>query len=469
MGNIHSYFRCDVCDQITLVRAQYGWLDRHPIRYTCGHCNILIKGIAILDQENADFRIDIENASLVSPENEADFYIETSGELLTEKLQSFDSETHWFIPPPFFQGLWGMGDPTDPQSSYEKFDKFKQNVISFLYKTENDWPRTRRINELWINENYEYLAQEIRKILPKKQFPMNNKLEHLRGVHFVTRFFLQDIIDYEHNELIFKEVKTIFEQNPANLIELSKYFQGHFRRYDKRILRAIEHFSEVFRFLIPAYGLTYYHEIPEKLFEEKGMTTAAFEDIKEFYIDTYELVAEILPIIVGYNNLKYRGDFIKMSDTKPKYEFDKFFEVPKGKKVEYINRTEVFDDLIVEGAVDNKIRNAIGHNTYEFDGVSQLIRYDPIGKNKPSDIRSIYLVQFAGKCLAIFQTVVHIWELLYQTEKTLYVSQGMNSVDPNVFNISYLKREVMRKKQIRKKKKNEKKMKKMIKKQRRNS
>ncbi|WP_283657216.1 hypothetical protein [Paenibacillus sp. RC343] len=125
--------------------------------------------------------------------------------------------------------------------------------------------------------------------------------------------------------------------------------------------------------------------------------------------------------------------------------------------MEYINRTEVFDDLIVEGAVDNKIRNAIGHNTYEFDGVSQLIRYDPIGKNKPSDIRSIYLVQFAGKCLAIFQTVVHIWELLYQTEKTLYVSQGMNSVDPNVFNISYLKREVMRKKQIRKKKKNEKK------------
>lgn len=457
MGNIRSYFKCDVCGHITLVRAQYGWLDSHPIRYTCGHCKILIKGIAILDQDNADFRIKIENATLVSPENEADFYIETSGELLTEKLQPFNSETHWYIPPPFFQGLWAMDDPSNPQSSYEKFDKFKQHVMRFLYMIKNDWPRIRRINELWHHENHEYLVQEIRKVLPKTQFPMNNRLEYLRAVHFVTRLFVQPITNYDHNEFIFNELKNLLEQNPANLLELSKYYQDHYRRYDKRILRTIEHFSEVFIYLIPAYGLTYYHEIPEELYEEKGMTTAAFEDIKEFYIDTYELVAEILPIIVGYNNSKYRNDFKKMSDTKPKYEFDKFFEAPKGKKIEYVDGTEMFDYLIAEGSIDNKVRNAIGHNTYEFDGVNQLIKYDPVGKNNPSDIRSIYLVQFASKCLSIFQTVIHIWELLYQTEKILYVSQGMKSVNPKAFNMNYLKQKTIHKKEIRRKKKSEKK------------
>lgn len=464
MGNIRSYYSCDVCGHITLVRAQYGWLDSHPIRYTCGHCKILIKGVAFLDQKNAGFRIKIENASLVSHENGADFYIETSGELLTEKLQPFNSEIHWYIPPPFFQGLWGMGDP---ESGYGKFASFKQNVMNFLYNIKNDWPRVRRINELWHHENHEYLVQEIRKVLPKMQFPMNNRLEYLRGVHFVTRLFLQPIISFDHNELIFKELNTINEQNPENILEFSKYYQEHYRRYDKRILRVIEHFSEIFKFLIPAFGLTYYHGIPEELYEEKGMTTAAFEDIKEFYIDTYELVSEILPIIVGYNNSKYRNNFKKMSDSKPKYEFHKFFEAPKGKKVEYVDGTEVFDHLIVVGSIDNKIRNAIGHNTYEFDGVSQLIKYDPVGKNNPSDIRSIYLVQFASKCLSIFQTLSHIWELLYQTEKILYVSQGMKSVDPNVFNINYLKQETIKKKEIRRKKKSEKKMKKMIKKQKR--
>ncbi|OME34921.1 hypothetical protein [Paenibacillus odorifer] len=466
MGNIRSYYKCEVCGYVTLVRTQYGWLDSHPIRYTCGNCKILIKGIAILDQQNADFRIDIENASLVSPENEADFYIETSGELLTEKLQPYNSETHWYIPPPFFRGLWGMGDPSDPQSGYEKFDIFKKNVISFLHTTKNEWPRIRRINELWHHENHEYLVQEVRKVLPKKQFPMNNRLEYLRGVHFITKFFLQPVISYEHNETIFRELKSLFEQNPANMIELSRYFKDHYRSYDRRILRIIEHFTEVFKFLIPAYGLTYYHEISEDLVEKKGMTTAAFEDIKEFYIDTYEFVAEIVPIIIGYNNLKYRDDFKKMSDTKPKYEFDKFLEAHKGKKVEYIDGTEVFDSLIVDGSIDNKIRNAIGHNTYEFDGISQLIKYDPVGKNKPSDIREMYLVQFAGKCLSIFQTVVHIWELLYQTEKHLYVSQGMKSVNPAVFSMNHLEQKAIKEK-VRSKKKSEKRMKKLIKKQKR--
>ncbi|TLS49978.1 hypothetical protein FE782_21775 [Paenibacillus antri] len=456
MGNIRSYFKCDVCGYITLVRAQYGWLDSHPIRYTCGHCKILIKGTATLDQENADFRIDIENAIFISPENEANFYIETSGELLTEKLQPFDAQRHWYSPPPFFESLWAMNNTNNLQSGHENFERFKRNVLNFLYMIKNDWHKIRRINELWQNDNEKYLVQEVHNILPKKQFPMNNKLENLRGVHFLTRYFLQPIIDYKHNEMIFRELKSLLEQNPSNLLELSSFFNGHFRRYEKRILRIMEHFTEVFKFLIPAYGLTFYVTVNEELFREKGMTTAAFEDIKEFYIDTYEVVAELLPIIVAYNNLKYRNDYKKMSSVKPQYDFERFFEIHKGKKIEYIDGTEIFDKLILENAIDNKIRNAIGHNTYEFDGITQEIKYDPVGKNKPSDIQSMFLVEFAGKCLSIFQTVVQIWELIYQTEKHVYVSQGMKPVSPDVFINEFSKLGIKKKKELRDKRRQEK-------------
>mgnify|MGYP001401799805 CR=1 FL=1 len=453
MGTIRTYYKCNVCETVTLLRTQFGWLDEHPIRYTCGQCKITIEGTAFLDQENANFRIIIHNATLIEQDNvEPKFYIEASGELLTEKLIAYDPEQHKYMPPPFFRWLWEISDPNNRHVVYWKNEQFKRETLTFLNFIKNEWAKVRRINELWLNKNDDYLIKEVHKILPKKQFSMNNRLEMLRGVHFLTRAFFLPVITIKHEKLIFREFDILLKQNPSGLIELAKSFKDYFNIFERRILKVFEKFVATYRYLIPIYGLRYYHEINDDTYRNRGITTASFEDIKEFYIDTYEVAVELLWVLLAYNNLKYRNNFMSMSSEKPKYKFEEFFELSKGKKIEYFKGDEIFDQLIEPGALDNKIRNAIGHNTYEYDGIEQIIYYDPVGNYNPSDIRKMYLVQFAEKCTAIFQTLINLWELVYQTQKHFYLSQGMIPVSPSVFYKKLDSHEVKRKKNIRKKK-----------------
>ena len=86
MVTIRNCLKCEVCNTVTLVRIQIGWLDSHPIRYNCGNCDILISGIANFDQKKIDYNLSFQNAIRVD-ETEAEYYIEISGELLTKKVE----------------------------------------------------------------------------------------------------------------------------------------------------------------------------------------------------------------------------------------------------------------------------------------------------------------------------------------------------------------------------------------------
>jgi len=86
-----AYLKCEVCEAITVVRTQIGYLDQHPIRICCGRCGILFNGLIVIDQKRGTYSLDFYNASQVRgrPLPTPDFIIESSGELLTDKLQAY--------------------------------------------------------------------------------------------------------------------------------------------------------------------------------------------------------------------------------------------------------------------------------------------------------------------------------------------------------------------------------------------
>jgi hypothetical protein len=100
--NVRQFLKCNVCDSIIFVRTQLGWLEEYPIRVHCGNCGILISGKAYQDPFKGLFKITFDNSTNV-PETEPDYYIEASGELLTEKLQPANFDNNYlYSPPPFF-------------------------------------------------------------------------------------------------------------------------------------------------------------------------------------------------------------------------------------------------------------------------------------------------------------------------------------------------------------------------------
>lgn len=54
-------------------------------------------------------------------------------------------------------------------------------------------------------------------------------------------------------------------------------------------------------------------------FEVEGSTTSSFDSVKQFYLDVYEALGNLLVIPVALNNIKYRADANSMILWKRMY------------------------------------------------------------------------------------------------------------------------------------------------------
>ena len=126
-----------------MVRIQIGYLDQHPIRICCGRCGILFYGHIVIDQKKGAYSLDFHNASQVRerPLPTPDFIIESSGELLTDKLQVFRDDKSFAYFSPFFKTL----DAIDTL----RLSTFINNSIAFLEFRQNGWPEIKRVHDIW--------------------------------------------------------------------------------------------------------------------------------------------------------------------------------------------------------------------------------------------------------------------------------------------------------------------------------
>ncbi|EEM05546.1 hypothetical protein bmyco0003_19670 [Bacillus pseudomycoides] len=414
-------FQCNVCNSITRIKVQLGWLDHYPVRIKCGNCDISIFGNVYLDQQNAGFSIKLKNVTPLKNIGKPDYLIEVSGELLTEKMRPYTGKIDTFFPPFFKNGLFSMG---------ENIDNFKQSTIHFLHKIEHEWPTLRRINELWFNGNHTYLPKEIHKLLNKTEFPADNELELLRAIHFLNSIFTNNFAGNYFMEItdhIFKELDNTSDKNQLFLI--ARHFESYLADYERKLFGIINKFIDKFHMFIPIYGLDFYSEQnhKEEVIKKLGLTTVDFEDIKDFYIDTFEDIGDILNLMVAYNNLKHRADFKKMKENviKDILDIEDYSKMrSKGRKLEFINGEESFDRIFVS-KVDNRLRNAIGHRSYTYDVITQKLTYYPSGDQKKGTPENIYLTEFVLECFELMRSCIGLSEIVYQTRKFIFVNQGI--------------------------------------------
>ncbi|MFK3937951.1 metal-binding protein [Alkalihalobacillus sp. NPDC078783] len=424
MVTIRGNYQCEVCKARTLVRVQVGWLDSHPVRFNCLKCGILITGTMYQDQINITAHLVLENVIKVT-NTSSDYYIEASGELLTEKLQKF-THTETMLPTFFKTGTITMEDSVM---------EFREKVSTYLWIIENEWPTYRRINELWFNKNYHYLKKELRKKITNKQYPFNNDIQLLTSIRQLNILSMKNILKDEffnvHTENIRNEISLLYQNQNSELIDLMKHFSGSMNLYEKKIFESINQFNQKFKYMIPVFGLDFYQDTKFD-YNKKGITTVSFEDLKQFYVDIFELVTELLDIVVAYNNLKYRNNYqIMKSKRKDIKTLEKFQNTSKGGKLEFIDRSEIFDELIYP-TISNQLRNAIGHNSYDIDVKEQIIQFSST-KSKNSETSTLSLIDFTKACWELFQTLINISELVYQTRRFYYIHLGLTPTYELIF------------------------------------
>lgn len=410
----NTFIKCQVCGSVTRVRLQVGWQEEHPIVVTCGKCGTSLSGSVKIVQDLPGLKFVFDNADEI-PDAEADYMVECSGEFPTAK-QSKAAELEEVLITPFIRYMNCM----KTNDSYEQFEK----AVSQLNQTEKKWKNYKRIIGLFKN-NSEYLVQEIQKEFSGQYFQCRDESEILRTVHmievhgFYSALKKEILYDLSFSAGIMKLDST----QTKSLIEFLNSHDGfHLEELQDLIYRVYDEFIEIYQRLIPALAMQYCKESSFD-FSVEGSTTSNFDSVKQFYLDGYEALGNLLIIPVALNNIKYRADVNAMNPIEKNVSsLEDFIKLTKASRFHYCINTEVYTDFL-DVIVNAKLRNAIGHNDVEYDAVSQLITYIPNPKDRTKKKKE-YLLEFENEAMHMFQGVLGISEYLYRLRELALMFEG---------------------------------------------
>lgn len=410
----NTFIKCQVCGSITRIRLQVGWQEEHPIVVACGKCGTSLSGNVEIGQDEPGLKFSFYNADEVLDE-EADYMVECSGEFPTVKQGSAE-ELEGLVITPFIRHL----DCMKSDDSYEQFSK----AVSQLNATKRKWKQYQRIINLFKN-NSEYLVQEIQKEFSGQYFQCRDELEILRAVHMIeVHGFYSALRKDILNDLSFSAgiLKMDSAQIKSFIHFLNSHEGFHLEELQELTYKVYDEFIKVYQRLIPALAIQYCKDGSFD-FEHEGSTTSSFDSIKQFYLDVYEALGNLMIIPVALNNIKYRSDINAMNPIEKNVNsLEDYIKLTKASRYHFCLDSEVYTGFL-KIQVNAKLRNAIGHNDVEYNSVDQLITYIPNPKDRTKK-RTEYLLEFENEAMRMFQGILGISEYLYRLRELELMYDG---------------------------------------------
>lgn len=410
----NTFIKCQVCGCITRVRLQVGWQEEHPIEVACGKCGTSLSGSVKIGQDRPGLSFSFDNADEVQDEN-ADYIIECSGEFPTLKqVEAADLERLMITPFIRYMNCMKTND------SYENFGQ----DVSKLNTTAKKWKSYKRILNLAKN-NREYLTQEIQKEFSGYFFQCRDESETLRAVHMIeVHGFYSSLRKDILNDLSFSA--GILKMDSAQMKDLIDFLNSHdgfhLEELQELIYKVYDEFMVVYQRLIPALAIQYCKDNSFD-FEYEGSTTSSFDSVKQFYLDVYEALGNLMIIPVALNNIKYRSDVNAMNPIEKNVKsLEDYIKLTKASRYHFCLDSEDYTGFL-KILVNAKLRNAIGHNDVEYNSVDQLITYIPNPKDRTKK-KTEYLLEFENEAMRMFQAILGVSEYLYRLRELELMHDG---------------------------------------------
>lgn len=393
----HNIFvKCDVCGSIIDFKWQVGYLPKSVFRANCGRCKTLIEGILYIS-EDSKISYEIKNAEEIISKSDVncDYVIPISGEILTEKMKK---SQEMYTPGPFINivGLVGI----------EKFVKFNQRYLNGISKIKSLKDICDRLDNLYTNKEYKYMIKLLNddfKIKIKK----NNETKIIESKYNIDFSYYKSFVDEKKylllKEKIFSKYKEIKHSNRNEYKRMLMNLKNEIDKSEKKLREILNLFVEKYNCFIPVLLLEYVDSsIYDEVCKNYAITTVDFDDIRNMYLRIYEVVIFASSIIVGLNDIIYRGDYEIINDSiNNKNRIEDYWKMSKGNKLKYLALDEVFNIIIPKFEKD--IRNAIGHEDIEYDVFNQELKYDG-GK--------MYLIEYVFNIWDCYVNCFLLYELI---------------------------------------------------------
>ena len=403
--------KCKFCKSNILLRFQMGEFDI-PFSFSCPACNVNISGLRKIKNNS----IELNNATLIG-EEEPKYFADLSVEFPHRKIQKYISFESMYSNgiTPFMNAINLFKNPQDYMDIIESIGRF----ASFKY---NDWNLLKSLYDLYFGNRIDLIKEPILKIFPN--YIVNNKLDVAMALHqssviglnrILPQNSLKEFMNYSNKVM---GTEKIFEVKEfVHFLKDNMNFDFELKRIVKIYSRFIEDFERYIPILTISLG-----GLREKFNKEDyGIATISFENMINFYKDTYELLLDMIIIAIGLNNIFIRGKYDQFSENANVSSFKEYNNLIKSQRLKSLIQDEPFSKCI---EVDKNIRNAIAHYTYDFDSSSQKIRfYDKYRGNE--NVVELYLCDLAFLCYDNITILVYLNELFYNIRRLDFLENGM--------------------------------------------
>ncbi len=410
----NCFIKCQVCGAITRIRLQVGFQNKHPIVVACGKCGTSLNGNVEIGQMTPGLSFKFDNADIITGINESEYVVECSGEFPTRKFRQ-DDEGRIDISP-FIRTMSRMGE--------DRYNNFCE-VVGKLNSFSEKWTQYKRILALFERNDRTYLLNEIWKILPKEQFPCRNEFEIARAVHMIEVIYFIESLRPEiiTNLELSTSVTKLDPHQISKFVDFLNANDGYsLNELQSSIYKIYDEFISAYPYLIPAISLQYCDNDTVD-FESEGTTTSSFDSVKQFSLDAYETLGNLLIIPVGLNNILQRKDYTKcVEKDNQSILLSDFIKKTKAVRFHYCDKGEKYTAAI-DVIVNQKLRNAIGHNDVSYDCITQEITFVPDPKDRTKK-ETTYLLEFENEAVHLFQAITVISEYLYRLREVEMIKNG---------------------------------------------
>lgn len=412
--NHNMNLECEVCKNNVRLKVYAGYVNKNSFSFACPECTVTISGHLIWteDIDEGFIKEFVCSNAVISSETDVSHVLQVATEFYTDKIKA-----------------WNANDPTLLFSPYlldNSSFEIKQRKVNIIQHTtdnfKNNFKISMRLWELYENKNYKYLDRQL--LINKFVDPVT--LGQILKVHYPSKMlgvlyepFALILIESGYDKQIRtlrKILRHIKDKNPNEVTKLKKDLENVLSYADSDLIHLLKNFANYYELIWPVIlSSVIKKDDISKEKEKKGILTTSFENLKNYYVEAFEVLCSLLPIFLGIQNIYTRGNRNTFEqDIKrkfPKIESIMDYDIKiknKGNKLKYFEEENIYKNIFdCEDFLSNEIRNSIGHHSYEYEADKQLIIFKD--RNKSNEM---YLIEFSNMLLKTFFATFAALEVL---------------------------------------------------------
>ena len=361
----YNVVQCLSCEELVNLWIGVGLAERQPMVFLCPYCGSELHIVLVLDYKKISAEIESNDIVIIDEErDESRKGVNLYADLPVRKDKQGVSMAQGGSA---FMDLSGQ----IPWDEFVDYNKFKDKIHS-LYQVV--YPIIRRTKELYLIENYEALARQLKKI--KGIQLKNDEPKHVITTYhnILMNFGLPDFEDiifkaaFGDTFLNFMDCKKKYLEKTNDLLSIF-WNQYRYAVFSRKLIEVFLRFMSKFDTL--SLGVAYSRLIKAGCnLNDYLVFRSDFNELKSIYVDGYETAMQGLTFIIPIYNLAVRGDSEHWSNGVNE-SLSKFTKKTSYNKEFSFNNEPALRDIFT--GMNRNLRNKIGHNDILFIFKSQQI------------------------------------------------------------------------------------------------